>query len=213
MNGERQEQFAIDRLNELRQAMQGEGCSRDVRAFVLDQFERERARTRRIWQRPFVWRIAAAAACAVLIATIMMRQPAGEPHPTPERVAKATTASSAVEPQKPGRPSRAKPAPPVRVAVSKPRVRRRTPPARAETAVAPREALPEIATEFLALPYAPPLYPDEGAEVVRVRLPRSAMRSFGLPVSEERLYERVPADVILGQDGIARAVRFVKVAQ
>ena len=50
-------------------------------------------------------------------------------------------------------------------------------------------------------------------QVVRVRLPRSAMRSVGLPVNEDRWMEQVPADVLLGQDGVARAVRFVKVAQ
>jgi hypothetical protein len=63
------------------------------------------------------------------------------------------------------------------------------------------------------LPYAPPIDVNDEAQVIRVRLPRSAMRTVGLPVNEDRWFERVPADVLLGQDGIARAVRFVKVAQ
>jgi hypothetical protein len=50
----------------------------------------------------------------------------------------------------------------------------------------------------------------EDATVVRVQLPRSAMRMVGLPVNEERAGERIRADVVLGQDGIARAVRFVQ---
>lgn len=70
-----------------------------------------------------------------------------------------------------------------------------------------------MATAFFALPYAAPLAPDDAGQVVRVTLPQSAMRSVGLPVNEERWYDRVPADVVLGQDGIARAVRFVKFAQ
>jgi len=71
----------------------------------------------------------------------------------------------------------------------------------------------EIATQFMALPYAPPFDPADGGQVVRVRLPRAAMRTVGLPIDEDRWHERVPADVVLGQDGVARAVRFVKVAQ
>jgi hypothetical protein len=35
------------------------------------------------------------------------------------------------------------------------------------------------------------------------------MRSFGLPVNEDRLDPAVKADVLIGEDGIARAIRFV----
>ena len=63
-------------------------------------------------------------------------------------------------------------------------------------------------TAFYALPNAGD--PLEFGAVVRVRLPRSAMRLAGLPVNEERLAERIQADVLLGQDGTARAVRFVQ---
>jgi hypothetical protein len=50
----------------------------------------------------------------------------------------------------------------------------------------------------------------DGGHVVRVELPRSAMASFGLPVNFERAGGRVKADVLLGDDGIARAIRFVR---
>ena len=63
-------------------------------------------------------------------------------------------------------------------------------------------------TAFYALPNAGD--PLEFGAVVRVRLPRSALRLAGLPVNEERLAERIQADVLLGQDGTARAVRFVQ---
>jgi hypothetical protein len=52
----------------------------------------------------------------------------------------------------------------------------------------------------------------EPAQVVRIRLPRREMRRFGLPVSEELERSPVEADVVIGQDGIARAVRFVSVS-
>ena len=46
--------------------------------------------------------------------------------------------------------------------------------------------------------------------MVRVELPRYAMARFGLPVNMERYDERVKADVWLGADGLARAIRFVQ---
>ncbi|HEX8844691.1 MAG TPA: hypothetical protein VF791_08615 [Pyrinomonadaceae bacterium] len=68
----------------------------------------------------------------------------------------------------------------------------------------------EIATEYLPLTYGVNLSQLEGGQVVRVELPRSAMQSFGLPMNAERAGERVKADVLLGHDGVARAIRFVR---
>ncbi len=68
----------------------------------------------------------------------------------------------------------------------------------------------EIATEYFPLGDAVAVAPDEEFQVVRVKLPRSAMASFGLPVNAAQANERVTADVIIGADGIARAVRFVR---
>ena len=53
----------------------------------------------------------------------------------------------------------------------------------------------------------------EPAHMVRIRLPRREMRRFGLPVSEEFERASIEADVLIGQDGIARAVRFVSRSQ
>ena len=55
--------------------------------------------------------------------------------------------------------------------------------------------------------YLPPM---ESATVVRVELPMSSVRLMGWPVSEERAGEGVEADMLLGQDGLARGVRFVE---
>ena len=72
---------------------------------------------------------------------------------------------------------------------------------------------PELATDFFALPGAlPPTGPDtaESRHLIRIRIPRSEMRRFGLPVSFESDTPDVAADVLLGADGVARAVRFVR---
>ena len=66
----------------------------------------------------------------------------------------------------------------------------------------------EVATGFIPLMLEPD--PLERGRLVRVKLPRSALTVFGLPVSEERSEERIQADVLVGEDGLARAIRFVR---
>lgn len=66
----------------------------------------------------------------------------------------------------------------------------------------------EIVTDFMPVVYDPD--PVERGSVVRVRLPRAALLTFGFPVNELRAEEPINADVLLGEDGLARAVRFVK---
>jgi hypothetical protein len=58
--------------------------------------------------------------------------------------------------------------------------------------------------------FAGPLNPQDGGELVRVELSRSAMLSLGLPVNMDRFGQSVKADVLLGPDGFARAIRFVQ---
>jgi hypothetical protein len=69
----------------------------------------------------------------------------------------------------------------------------------------------EIATDFFPLMDVPP--PVGRGALVRVNLPAEAMRTVGLPVREDRLSERVQADVLLSEEGLATAIRFVKVSQ
>jgi hypothetical protein len=54
------------------------------------------------------------------------------------------------------------------------------------------------------------LTPIDSGSLVRVELPRSALESFGLPMNMERAGERIKADVLVGSDGLARAIRFVR---
>lgn len=74
----------------------------------------------------------------------------------------------------------------------------------------PTNANEEIATDFLPLTYDNNFSQLDDGQIVRVELPRSALHSFGLPVNAERGRERVKADVLLGHDGVARAIRFVR---
>lgn len=81
--------------------------------------------------------------------------------------------------------------------------------------VEPRQALravprqrTEVVTPFFPLMDVPP--PLERAELVRVNVPAAAMRSVGLPVREDRLAEPVEAEVLVSEEGLATAIRFVK---
>ena len=63
--------------------------------------------------------------------------------------------------------------------------------------------------EFIPLPNAARLAPNEDVNLVRVEVPRSTMIALGYPVAADRAAELVQADVVLGSDGLARAVRFL----
>ena len=82
---------------------------------------------------------------------------------------------------------------------------RRTP----ETQMA-NHASNEIATDFMPLGDANALVLQEGGQIIRVKLPRSTLVRFGFPVNMDRYNENVKADVIVGVDGLARAIRFVQ---
>ena len=75
--------------------------------------------------------------------------------------------------------------------------------------IVPAEIEEEADAGFYPLPEAEALPDVENAMVVRVQLPVSSLRSMGFPVDEERADE-VQAELLLGQDGLARGVRLVQ---
>jgi hypothetical protein len=68
----------------------------------------------------------------------------------------------------------------------------------------------EITTDFVPVGYGSALDLQEGGQLVRVELPRSALARFGLPMNMNRADEKITADVLVGADGLARAIRFVQ---
>ena len=88
--------------------------------------------------------------------------------------------------------------------------------ARPKPSLRPSEPEPrEIATDFFPLRPGPVLEPGEWARVVRARIPRRELLRFGLGGGEAMSMgdaaREVPADVLFGTDGTARAIRFVHV--
>jgi len=70
-----------------------------------------------------------------------------------------------------------------------------------------------LASDFIWLPYGSGLPLDDGWAMVRVTVPRSDLVSLGVagPLNSELAStETLKADVVLGEDGLARAIRFVQ---
>src|SRR5262245_17592911 len=68
----------------------------------------------------------------------------------------------------------------------------------------------EITTAFMPLVYGGVPFTD--GRLVRLEVPRTALRAFGLAPADVDLAPADPvfADVVVGEDGLARAVRFVR---
>ena len=67
----------------------------------------------------------------------------------------------------------------------------------------------EIAEGFVPLPNAERIAANEPVNLVRLELPRSTMIALGLAASTDLTEESVEADVMLGADGVPRAVRLL----
>ena len=65
-----------------------------------------------------------------------------------------------------------------------------------------------VASDFILL--APCHVPGcfDGGQLMRVRMPRPALNFLGLPINEQFIQEPVTADVLIGEDGVIRAIRF-----
>jgi len=68
----------------------------------------------------------------------------------------------------------------------------------------------EYATDFVPVSYGGVQKPMESGEVIRMEMPRSALIGFGLPVNVDRADTPVKAELLLGEDGMARAIRFLR---
>jgi hypothetical protein len=68
----------------------------------------------------------------------------------------------------------------------------------------------EVSTDFFPLAYSN--VPAPAGHMVRIQVPRAALASFGVPsFAGDDASSTVLADVVVGDDGLARAVRFVRI--
>ena len=182
-------------LRALREADAGRGAPEFLETRLRAVFREKHTRHRR-----FRWSWLSALAMAAMALFVVWRLSAPTQVQAPPQVATTTPGPVTQPPVKPPEV--------VASAAARKRVeRRRARPAQPR----PLDTVTASARgdTFIALPYAPPLLPTERGQVMRVRMPRQTLRQLGLPINEERIFERIPADVLLGEDGIPRAVRIV----
>lgn len=65
-------------------------------------------------------------------------------------------------------------------------------------------------SDFVPVPYGEGLSADDSGLVVRVSMTRSALGNLGYPVDEVHAGDVVQADLLVGEDGLPRAVRLVQ---
>ena len=77
---------------------------------------------------------------------------------------------------------------------------------RTETQIASNE----VKSEFVPLTYLNDATAMDGGIVVRVEIAREQLATLGLPFDLERADDVIKADIVLGDDGVARAIRLVQ---
>ena len=68
---------------------------------------------------------------------------------------------------------------------------------------------PETVTEFIPLTALDEATAMGSGTIMRVEMPRASLIAMGLPLNAERAHETVKADIVVGDDGLARAIRLV----
>jgi len=185
------EEYVAAALRALAEQDAGREAPEEVEMRLRQVFRHRRAR--RKWKAVVLASLAAAAALTIVfLAGPRGRPKPAAPSPAPrELVAERTVQVEVAAPAAPTPVhSRPKPRPAVRPLPAQPR---------------------EVVTEFFPLLDVAP--PFERGELLRVMVPAATMRRVGLPVNQERLGDRVYADVLVGQEGLARAIRFVSYEQ
>ena len=174
------EERMVEALRALSEHDASREASPEIEARLRAQFQSRRPRRAR-W-RAAVWTTAAAAAVAAMVVFLVV---ANRKPPAAAPSHEVVTQAVAAEPEA----------------------------ARATVVTTPRRARKsvtrpqEVVTDFF--PLMDPAPPFERGQLLRVELPASAMQMVGLPVREDRLADPVQADVLVGEEGLPRAIRFV----
>ena len=162
------------------------------------------------------WRLWGAAAAGLALAGFALHSFLSRPDLTPAKFAPplAVTAQAPQAREAGTPPSTLRGAAPARVAEHRAASRPQRPRRETRGMAGRAEALrAEITTSFYAIPYVEPALPGETLRVVRTRVPRSSLASIGFPVNGDRALEPLQADVLVGDDNVARAIRFVEQLQ
>ena len=76
-----------------------------------------------------------------------------------------------------------------------------------------RKAVPKDSNPFIAIPYTIPLAPYERAQVMQVEMPVAELIAAGIPINTSDPGAQARADVLVGDDGRARAFRLISISE
>ena len=177
------------RLSAASKVLAAEAATFSAPASVEHALLREMANLHRLRRRRIVYCVASGAIAAALALTVWMTHQSASRPPV-----------VAITLQTPQMPQAAAP---VLAAVEPAVVKHRS--HVAKPAPTPQEP-------FIAIPYTLPLEPYERADVMRMDVPVAALIAVGLPMIMADPAALARADVLVGQDGRARAIRLVSVS-
>ncbi len=185
----REDHFKEDQVLQALQALaesdRAQGAPPEVEARLLGAFH---ARRRSGRHRPTIAALAASLAIALLL--------------WPNHTSKPVVSAAPPVLQA---PEAARPAP---VAVTITNVVRASRKVARRIAVVRQPEAREVVTDFFPLMNPAPSFGR--GQMLRVQLPAAAMQTVGLPVPDGHLGDLVQADVLVGEEGMPRAIRFVR---
>lgn len=139
---------------------------------------------------------------AVAMVAIVLIRTANNPAPAP------------ISPVAKNQPTQSVPAESPLVAVARP-VTVPPQPLRPRPQSSPRRAAQEETVQeasFVAIPWTTPIMPDERTDIVRMDVPVASLIAAGFPMRVQDMSANASADFLVGEDGRARAVRLISVA-
>ncbi len=180
-----------------------EGCLREAFARRQALISAAQLPARTADSRRTLWMAGAIGALAATVVALFLllaqSRKLEQPTPEPARQAAAPPASGPED----SAPEVAAAEVPVRPAVRPSRPARAAQPGLLEDTYEPRAAFLPLATPVTRRDV-------DGAQIVRVRLSRAGLAALGIPVLTPGTEGTVTADVLIGQDGMAKAIRFVR---
>lgn len=184
----------------------------NVEAAVLTAFRQKQTASTQTSYRRWIYVAASAAALVLIVMLLALNASRTQKQqlPSPQAAIDEKTPGETVAPNDPSQITISRQTPEganTAIHRTQHRVVIRQKPVQEET---DNNAITEITTDFMPLTNREALAQMDGGQVMRVELPRSALMSFGLPMDMERATERIKADVVVGNDGLARAIRFVR---